>query len=549
MHLYEALADSFVAEQVDTVFALLGDGNMHWASAMAARGTRFIYTRHEHCAVSMSMAWARVTGRVGISTVTCGPGLTQTMTALPAAVRARIPLVLFAGESPIGSGWYNQMLEQRPMVEACGARYFQIHQTKRAAQIIREAFLHARSASEPVVIGVPLDMQEQALGHAYTVEPSLSLLQPVQRLAPDPLAVDAAADLIASARRPILIAGRGARSSGATDACRAIADRLGVLLATTLPVRGLFYDHPFSLNVAGGFSSEIGLECFAQADLVIAVGARLASHTSDSGRLFPQANVLQIDLAPRTISEGRRAATHVLQGDAQLAVEAVLRALDHRGHHTAADWRTEALAQDIANRPFDSHVFPAKAGYHDPREVIAALDKVIPKDVLMVNSSGHCGAFATHMLGRKAEDFLTIREFGAIGNGTSYVLGATVARPDQQVALIDGDGSFLMNVQELETAMRHGLKPLMIVLNDEAYGSEIHKLRHDGLPDTGAVFGPSRIASIAAGFGLAARRIDRLEDLQSAWEDHLRCGTATVWDIPISDQVASPVMRRMLAAK
>jgi thiamine pyrophosphate-dependent acetolactate synthase large subunit-like protein len=549
MHLYEAIADAFIAEQTDTVFALLGDGNMHWASAMTGRGVQFIYTRHEHCAVSMAMAWARVTGRIGIASVTCGPGLTQTITALPAAVRARIPLVLFAGEAPIGSGWYNQMLEQRPLVEACGARYFQIHQTRRTAQVIRDAFLHARNTSEPVVIGVPLDLQEQALGHAFAVEPSLALMRAPQRLAPDPAALAQAAELIAAARRPILLAGRGALAAGAVQACRALADRLGALLATTLPVRGLFHDHPYSLNVGGGFASEVARECFGKADLVIAVGARLASHASDSGRLHPQAKVLHIDLAPRTISEGRLAAHYALQGDALAAVEALEQLLASHGHVPVEHWRTEALARDIAQRPWDSAAFPAKPGYHDPRDVVSALDKVLPRDVLMVNSSGHCSAFATHMLGRRAEDFLTIREFGAIGNGTSYAIGAAVARPDQRIALIDGDGSFLMHVQELETAVRHGLTPLMIVLNDEAYGSEIHKLRHDGLPDTGAVFGASRIASIAAGFGLHARRIDRLEDLDHAWQAYCDSGTAAVWDIPISDQVMSPVMRRMLAAK
>jgi thiamine pyrophosphate-dependent acetolactate synthase large subunit-like protein len=549
MHLYEALADSFVAEHTDTVFALLGDGNMHWACAMAARGAQFIYSRHEHCAVSMAMAWARVTGRVGVCSVTCGPGLTQTITALPAAVRARIPIVLFAGEAPIGSGWYNQMLEQRPLVEACGARYFQIHQSRRAAQVIRDAFLHARSAREPAVIGVPLDLQEQALEHAYKAEPSLALIPPPQRLAPDPTAVAQAVDLIASAHRPILVAGRGVQHSGAQAACRSLADRIGALLATTLPARGLFHDHPFSLNVAGGFSSEVARECFAQADLIMAVGMRIASHSTDSGRLYREARVLHIDLAPRSVSEGRLAASEWLQGDALLALQAIDHALIQRGHPPVQGWRTDALARDIAQRPFDSTSYAPKPGYHDPREVIEALDQVLPKDLLMVNSSGHCSAFATHMLSRRAEDFLTIREFGAIGNGTSYALGAAVARPQQRVALIDGDGSFLMHVQELETACRHGLKPLMIVLNDEAYGSEIHKLRHDGLPDTGAVFGPSRIAEIARGFGLTARRIDRLDELPGAWQEAVQSDTAVVWDIPISDQVMSPVMRRMLASK
>jgi thiamine pyrophosphate-dependent acetolactate synthase large subunit-like protein len=116
---YEVLASVFVAEDVSTCFALLGDANMNWASAMAAKNCNFVYVRHEHCAVAAAMAYSRTTGKVGVATVTCGPGLTQIMTALPAAVRAHIPLLIFAGEAPVKSNWYNQGIDQKPFVDAC----------------------------------------------------------------------------------------------------------------------------------------------------------------------------------------------------------------------------------------------------------------------------------------------------------------------------------------------------------------------------------------------------------------------------------------------
>ena len=167
----------------------------------------------------------------------------------------------------------------------------------------------------------------------------------------------------------------------------------------------------------------------------------------------------------------------------------------------------------------------------------------------MVNSSGHCSYFAAHMLGRAVDDFLTIREFGAIGNGLAYALGAAAARPNQQVVLIDGDGGFLMHAQELETARRHGLKLLIIVMNDHAYGSEIHKLRVDGHDESGAAFGTTDIASIANGFGLDGRSFNSLDGLDEAFADFVRSDQGALWDFQISDQVISPVMRRLTASK
>ena len=144
---------------------------------------------------------------------------------------------------------------------------------------------------------------------------------------------------------------------------------------------------------------------------------------------------------------------------------------------------------------------------------------------------------------------MTIREFGAIGNGLSYAIGVAAARPETQVVLIDGDGGFLMHAQELETVARHGIKLLMIVMNDAAYGSEIHKLRVDGHDEDGAAFGATDLASMARGFGLGGVSFRNLDHLDSAFDEFIASEKAALWDFHISDQVVSPVMRRLTAGK
>jgi hypothetical protein len=142
--------------------------------------------------------------------------------------------------------------------------------------------------------------------------------------------------------------------------------------------------------------------------------------------------------------------------------------------------------------------------------VVEALEASLPQEWEMVNSGGHCSWFFAQMPSRRQEKFLTIREFGAIGNGISFAMGVAAARPDQTVVLFDGDGSLMMHVQELETIKRHGLNILIVVMNDGAYGSEIHKLRSEGMIEDGAVFGYCDFAGIARGFGLSGKDLQGL---------------------------------------
>ena len=208
--LYDVLAAAFAAEGVDTHFTLLGDGNMHWATVLAERhGVRTIHARHEHCACEMASAYAHVTGRVGVASVTHGPGVTQIMTALTTAARGDVPLIVFASEAPTTATWTIQQIDQAPLVRACGVEYIQIRSVNHALDRVREAFCVAQHERRPVVIGVSDDLQRARVQNISRYVPSSTFIPRNSPCLPDDETVRAVAELIASAERPIILAGRG----------------------------------------------------------------------------------------------------------------------------------------------------------------------------------------------------------------------------------------------------------------------------------------------------------------------------------------------------
>jgi acetolactate synthase-1/2/3 large subunit len=221
----------------------------------------------------------------------------------------------------------------------------------------------------------------------------------------------------------------------------------------------------------------------------------------------------------------------------------VLEALSKAGV-SGSGTRTPALARRIATEKPDPREYPIDPGTFDPRDVIAELDKVIPRDWDVVSGGGHAAYFTTLMRGRSPRNFYTLREFGAVGNGLSFALGVAAARPPGKVLLIEGDGGFLMHVQELETLQRHGFKILIGIMNDGGFGAEVHKFRADGLDPSQVIFGRSDFASIAKGFGLRGANITALDQFASLFKGYEAGNTAEVWNIPISDKVVSIMQAR-----
>ena len=441
--------------------------------------------------------------------------------------------------------WYTQAVDQAALAAPTGAHYIAAHSPRRMYQFVREAFYIAAFERRPVVLGVPYDLQGEQLPPQGDYQPSATILPNTGIVLPDAAQLHELAEALLAAKSPIIVAGRGVLASGGEAAVRELADRVGAVLGNTLIARGLYDDHPFSLNVAGGFTREVGRRVAADADLVVTFGASLTHYTLDGGQLFSKALVAQVDLDPRGYRAGRKAGDIHLRGDCKATAEALLEHIGSR--KPAATVRTNALAAALAGPQESDTPFEIADGSLDPREVISEIEDAMPSGYFVVEGTGHSSFFPSVMRGLDPRRHIAMREFGAIGNGLSLVIGVATVSTDGRTMLIDGDGSVLMHVQELETAQREGLKFLVVVLNDGAFGAEIHKLRRQGLDDSGAMFGRPDFASIARGFGLRGRTITKLGEMAAAFEEYESGDTAMIWDIHISDQVVSARMSTMIA--
>lgn len=537
MKLYEALAHALEREGVTDCFALLGDANMHWAGVQAETGVNFIYTRHEHAAVAGAVAYARTSGKVGFASVTCGPGLTQVLTILPIAVRARIPVVVFAGEAPMNKPWYNQGIDHAPFIEACGAIYMSLQDMNTVLSEVHRAFAIAKEKRIPVVFGIPFDLQKQHYTGGVDQLTSIELYSEQPSIMPDLHSLAEAVAMIDAAERPVVLAGLGAVAADAKDACVELAQKAGALLATTLPAKGYFRDQDYALGIAGGYASDAAKAIFKDADLVIGIGTRLATHAFHGGKLTPNARVIHLDLSPQSIVQGREAAQCMVKGDARLGAAALADMVKVK-----AGWRSDEMKISSIKAQLIPDQTETPDGLLHPMSVVKSLSEVLKPDCHLISTSGHSAYYVAQMAKHPQERFTVIRDFGAIGNGTSWALGTATAHPDRPIVLIDGDGSVLMHIQELETMARHGMKVLIIVMNDGAYGSEIHKLRPEGISDEGAVFGRPNFEGISKGFGFDAITVIDVSQFDAAFEAFQSGDKPALWDVHISDQVASPMM-------
>lgn len=472
MKIAEALARALRSE-AEMAFGLMGDGNVPLWGAMAALGMPMHAARHEAAAVAMADGYARVTGRVGVATVTWGPGLTQIGTSLMVAARNRTPLVLLLPELPAGNRNDLQAMDQRRFVEACSTRYLRLGRPDALAEDIAEAFYAAQAQPGPVALAFPVDLLEQELEWDFEYLPATRYVAP--HAGADADSVEWLVDQLLAAKRPVIIGGRGARASGAREEIVRLADRVGALLATSLQAKGLFDGHPWDLGIAGAFSSGPSEELLADADFVVGFGAELGYYTTEGGLLFPSASVARVDVQPPAqigVLPGR-----FLRGDARKTAAAAHALLEGRKARSEG-WRNEQ-ARSILARPAPPLERPVDG--LDPRLLMRQLSSALPRGSRITCGAGHFFGFVGMYLALPEDaDIQFSSQFGAVGQTLPLALGMALADPREPRILIEGDGSLLFHLQELETAVRSRVPLVLLLLNDAGYGAEVHKLRSQG---------------------------------------------------------------------
>jgi acetolactate synthase I/II/III large subunit len=539
---HDAIAQALVDQGVDTVFGVLGDANLFIGDClMRVHGTRYVAATHEASAVMMAQGYAKATGRLGVATVTHGPGLTNTMTALVEGAKAGTPMVLVSGDTPTVDLHHLQNVHQQAFIEATGCGFQPVRAVGTIADDVAIAIRRAWSERRPVVLNVPLELQWEDV--EYVAAPRVTPLE--RAIDADPEALDTALGILATAQRPLIIAGRGAVQSGAHDALLELAEALGAPLATTLLGTGYFKGDGAAIGIFGTLATPVGSEVIHNADCVITFGASLNRFTTHEGTLLTGKAVIQCDVDPNRIGSTVPITAGVVGDAARIAttMAGMLRSAGHR----PSSFRTGDLAASVAAYdPASSYTDQSTDTHVDPRTAVLRLNSVLPADRTVVVDAGRFMLDALNLPVPDPTALVTTHAYGSIGLGTAAAIGAATGRPDRATVLLVGDGGFMMGgLQELHTAVHLGQDLIVVLYNDGSYGAEHVQLVNKGMDTSSSLHHWPDFTAVAAALGCDTVAVRSLDDFSVAAKvvAERRPGRPVFIEIAVDPDVASRIPR------
>ena len=524
------------ARGVDRIFGLQGGHIQPIWDHVARQGIRIIDVRDEGAAVHMAHAHAELTGQLGVAMVTAGPGVTNTVTAIANASLARIPVLLIGGctsrpQANMGP------LQDIPHVEI-------LHPVTRTSRTVRVPEQAARELDEavaramgdagepgPVYLEFPTDVLRT------TVPPQLVLdewmrVQSPRRLPPDPDKVAQAVDVFWSAKRPLVITGRGARQAG--RALVRLLDATGALYLDTQESRGLVpSDHPSV--VAGARAAAMN-----DADVVLLIGRKLDYQMGyGSPAVFPHARFIRVSDSSAELIDNRRGQPELL-ASADLALDAMVKAVGNREANVDKAW-ADGLRQRHRERTVGAGAkkgpLTGADGKIHPRAIFDAIAEVAARDYIAIADGGDLLSFAR--TGLQASTYMDAGAFGCLGVGVPYAVAAALAFPGRQVISVNGDGAFGINAMEIDTAVRHGAKAVFIVSNNAAWNIErLDQEMNYGGRVVGTTLRHSDYAGLARALGAHGERVEKPDDLAEALQRALQNAPALI-DVVTSQTVLS----------
>lgn len=509
----DAMSASLADHGIQTIFGLIGDGNLFVMDSFRRRpSTQYISVVNEASAVEAASGYAQITGRLGVATVTHGPALTNTITPLVDAVRGRVPLLLIAGDTRPDDNQHLQRIPQRELVLASGAGFEQMRTPLTLADDLANAIRRAHVERRPIVLDMPANFQWSET--EYVRRSSRRVNDGGVGVRPSEGALDAALGIIASAKRPVVLAGRGAIDPAARAALLRLATRLGAPVATTLKARDLFRGEPHNLGICGSLAHDVALSTLASADCVIAFGASLNFHTTTEGWLADGRRVVQVDDDRHSLGRHIVPDAAVL-GDAAATAAEFVALLDEAGI-APTGFASEEMVNALASRD-DTNPDRSTEQSVDIQTALRRVEAAVPPDRTVITDSGRF-IFSTWpaISVQDPRHFAHTANFGSIGLGMGTAIGASVGRPGHPTLLVTGDGGFMLGgLNEFNSAVRHGLDLVVLLLNDGAYGAEhIQFVRREIDPEMSTFvwpdFGP--VADALGGRGFTVRNLSDLDD-------------------------------------
>ena len=520
MKTYDALAQRLSHHGVEPLFGLMGDANMQFiARFIDGYGGRYLGSTHEAGAVAMADGFARASGTVGVATVTHGPGTTNAMTALTEAVRAGTPLVVLTSSTSASSPHHIQHIDLERLIAPTGAAFRRPAQAQDVPDELTRALAQARAEGRPVALDVPVDflgveIEDTAVPATEASEASSAVPTDL-----DPDLLDSALGVIASARRPLVLAGRGAVESGAHDAITAFADLIGAAVGTTVLARGFFAGHELDLGIVGNLAHQVGLKAVLDSDCVIAFGASLNDYTTDGGSLFEGKPVVHVDRSADHLN--RYLTTDIaVCGDAAAVATAMTKVLVSEEIEFASS--RPGLAEELRNRvPSDDFVEASGSDTVDMRSAMLRLSPRLPANRAVVTDAGRFLRSVWRYVEVPQPRYSAVtHNFGSIGLGIGCATGVSVAAPDMVTFVFVGDGGGMMSLTELNTAVRYGLPLVAVVINDGSYGAEYSKLQQYDADPRHSLMDWPEFVDLGVALGANAVTVRSLEDIDRLDESH-----------------------------
>jgi len=499
MKVHEAIARALADNGVDTVFGLIGEANLYLTNSYINDcGGKYVAAANEAGATLMALGYAALSGRVGVCTVTLGPALTNTMTALVEGVKASLPIVLLCGDTPVEDRDGIQSVNQREFIMATGAGIEQLRSARTVAQDVATALRRAIVERRPVVLNMPVDLQWQEVDY-----------QPVRCQVPAPSmapasgeAFDNAIGIIAAASRPVIVAGRGATAPQAKQAILRLAERIGAPVATTLKARDLFRDEPFNLGICGTLSNDTTTEILIESDCLISFGASLNILTTSHGSFLKGKRIIQVNSDSPDV--GKFAPVDAgLTGDPAATADLMVHWLDEAeipsSHFCDDNLKARLTEQTTSQIPEGED----GEGTVDFRQAMWRLDQALPADRVLVTDGGRFGRYTWKNFGASGPDsFLQTTNFGSIGLGMGAAIGASVADPSRTIVLVTGDGGFMNGgLAEFNTAVRYKSNLIVILCNDGCYGAEHLHFQRRGIDPAISLLDWPEFAPVAVALG------------------------------------------------
>ena len=497
LKVHQAVARALVDNGVTTLFGLMGEGNLYLTdSFIRACGGEYVSASHEAGAVLMGLGYSLVTGRLGVSTVTLGPAMTNTITALIQGVKSSTPLLLLCGDTAPEDRDSIQSVSQRDFVIAAGAGFEQLRSASTVAQDVATAIRRAIVERRPVVLNMPTNLQWGDTEYL----PIRVRIPENKAFVPTGEELDNAIGIIAAAKRPIVLAGRGAISAKAS--ILKFAERIDAPLATTVKGKDLFSGEDFNLGIFGTLSTAAAVDAIIESDCIIAFGASLNTLTTSHGTFLQGKRVIQVN--PEATEVGKNAPVDAgLIGDPEATADLLVYWLNE-AEVPGSGARTDDLKRKIAAEPRDFPTAESSAeGTVDYRHAVWRLDQALPLDRILVVDGGRFGRHVWKTFRTPGpRSFVPTTDFGSIGLGFGYAIGASIADRSRPTVLIIGDGGFMNGgLAEFNTAVRHGSDLVVILCNDSCYGAEYLHFERRGMDPSVSLLQWPDLAPVAIALG------------------------------------------------